>query len=409
MIGRLKKVPLSEMYGSGGATGLSSWLQQNIDVLNEAVDLSLTRVEDEQGSSSADVIAKDGAGQTVVIENQLDASGDGALGKLIMGMASVGSRAGIWIVGDSNEQHVSAVSWLNENAPNASFYLLTVEAYRIDDSPPAPVMNLAAGPAGSSEGGSNGGGNPLGGGATNTATSGGASGGASQSGIPDSPEVLPEDTYVSGDPAAGQEPYISGDPSAGEDPVTYISGDPSAGEEDPSGVPASGTDVGGSQVEAATLGGSSDPDAGSGDATRRFWTGLLEKARERTRIHGETQPSDESVIGANAGLAGLDYNYVLGDHGSSVELYIDRGEGREGENETIFNALSATQDAIEYNFGGDLNWQSAENSPARRVEANLGTGGLQDEDRWPETQKAMVDAMIRLERALRSHIARIQI
>ena len=392
MIGRLKKVPLSEMYGSGGSTGFSAWLQENIDVLNEAVDLSLTRVQSEQSSASADVVAQDGSGKPVVIENQLDASGDGALGKLIMSMASVGSNAGIWIVGESNDQHVTAVSWLNENAPSAAFYLLTVEAYRIDNSAPAPVMNLVAGPRSGGSGGDSGGSQyPLGGASSTTAET--AGGGNEDAGIND---VSPTDTYVTGDPAAGQEPYITGDPSAGEEvPPEVVEAEMSDSEADAEATPVDASGSSGGSEESESL--------------RRFWNELLDKARERTRIHGETEATGERVVGANAGLAGLDYNYVLRDHDASVELYVDRGEGREGENETIFNALSATQDAIEYNFGGDLKWQTSENSSARRIESTVDTGGISDTDRWNETQEAMVDAMIRLERALRSHIARIQI
>lgn len=391
MIGRLRKIPLSELYDSGGASGFSSWLQKNLDVLNEAVDLSLTNVEGEDAGSTSNVVAKDGSGRNVVVENQLESSDDGALGKLIMGMAETNSKSGVWIVGDSNDQHVSAVSWLNDNARDAAFYLLTVEAYRIDDSPPAPVMTLVSGPDGGS-------GDNASNGETNEIN-----------------DVSPTDTYVSGDPAAGQEPYITGDPSAGEDPVTYISGDPHAGEEVPDEVleaEASEEEVANEGSSETTSESSEVADGGDmneSESLRAFWTGLLDKARERTRIHGDTEPTEERVVGASAGLAGLDYNYVLRDHDASVELYVDRGENRESENETIYNALSATQDAIEYNFGGDLKWQQAENSPARRIENTVDTGGLLDQDRWPETQDSMVDTMIRLERSLHSHIARIQL
>ena len=67
------------------------------------------------------------------------------MGKLITSLASVGARTGIWIVADASPEHVAAVSWLNETS-RASFYLLGVEAFRIDNSPPAPVMGLITGP-----------------------------------------------------------------------------------------------------------------------------------------------------------------------------------------------------------------------------------------------------------------------
>ena len=315
MIGRLKKVPVSEMYESGGSD-FAAWLQQNIDVLNDTVDLQLSGVQDERSPSAADVVARDGDGQTVVIENQVEESADGALGKLIMGMASTQARTGIWIVAESRQEHVSAVSWLNESS-SAAFYLLQVEAYRIDDSAPAPLMKLVAGPEDASTG---------------------------SDGLPDDAPEIPvaevvtlvpseEETDVAGDTVAGQERYISEEPVVAEEPE----------EETAEAVTPAGV------VEEEE--GPAEGDS-TGLMTHQFWTELLEKAEQHTRIHADAQPNRESVLGASAGLAGLDYNYALRDHDASVELYIDRGEGREDETETIFNALQATQDAIEYNFGG---------------------------------------------------------
>lgn len=366
MIGRLKKVPVSEMYETGGSD-FAAWLQQNIDVLNDAVNLQLSGVQDEPSASVADVVARDGAGETVVIENQVEESADGALGRLIMGMASTHARTGIWIVAESRQGHVSAVSWLNESS-SAAFYLLQVEAYRIDDSAPAPLMKLVAGPEDAS----------------------------TESGSLPVAEVVTlvpseEETDVMGDTVAGQERYISEELVVGEEP------------EEETAETVTATEVVEEEDELA------EGDS-TGPLTQQFWTGLLEKAEEQTRIHADAQPNREGVLGASAGLAGLDYNYVLRDHDASVELYIDRGEGREGETETIFNALQATQDAIEYNFGGPLDWQEdAGPSGAHRVESRLQTGGLLDEEHWPEIQDHMVNAMIRLERAMRPHIARLQV
>jgi len=36
-------------------------------------------------------------------------------------------------------------------------------------------------------------------------------------------------------------------------------------------------------------------------------------------------------------------------------------------------------------------------------------GGYRDEEQWPEIQSAMVDAIVRLERALKPHVAALQI
>ncbi|MYB06446.1 MAG: hypothetical protein F4Y24_08835 [Gemmatimonadetes bacterium] len=58
------------------ALDFTKWLEENIDVLNEATDLQLSGVEREQavGAFSVDLIAEDQDGRPVVIENQLEQS-----------------------------------------------------------------------------------------------------------------------------------------------------------------------------------------------------------------------------------------------------------------------------------------------------------------------------------------------
>ena len=100
---------------------------------------------------------------------------------------------------------------------------------------------------------------------------------------------------------------------------------------------------------------------------------------------------------------------MLREHDASVELRIDRGEDRSNENDTDFNALQATEDAITYNFGGSLQWRQDESSAGKRIEHRLEIGGYRDEERWPEVQDDMIDAMVRLEGALRPHVSRLQL
>lgn len=63
----------------------------------------------------ADLIAEDEAGNTVVIENQLDRSDHDHLGKVITYVSVVEAKAAVWIVSDPRPEHVRAVAWLNES------------------------------------------------------------------------------------------------------------------------------------------------------------------------------------------------------------------------------------------------------------------------------------------------------
>jgi hypothetical protein len=141
---------------------------------------------------------------------------------------------------------------------------------------------------------------------------------------------------------------------------------------------------------------------------RDFWTALPERARSRTRLHGGVSPSHSTWISTGVGRSGLSYVYVLTQHGSGVELYIDRGRESGDENMRIFDALYAHRDEVEANFGGSLDWQRLETKRACRIRIDF-EGGYRDEDRWPQIQDAMINAMIRLEAALKPHIDRLAV
>ena len=145
MIGRLRRVSLREVWPHE-ARDFTPWLAENIDVLNNAIDLSLSIVEREQaaGDFSVDLVAEDESGDPVIIENQLERSNHDHLGKLITYLTQIGAKAAIWIVADPRPEHISAISWLNESS-SSSFYLLKLEAVRIEDSPPAPLLTLIVG------------------------------------------------------------------------------------------------------------------------------------------------------------------------------------------------------------------------------------------------------------------------
>jgi len=146
-IGKLQRVPLREVW-KHEAYDFTQWLQENIDVLNSALDLNLVNVDREQaaGSFSVDLVAEDEGGATVIIENQLEKSNHDHLGKLITYLTAMAARAAIWIVSEPRPEHVAAVAWLNEST-SADFYLVKVEAVRIGESPAAPLLTVIVGPS----------------------------------------------------------------------------------------------------------------------------------------------------------------------------------------------------------------------------------------------------------------------
>lgn len=146
MVGKIERVALREIW-KHEAYDFTTWLQDNIDVLNDMLGLSLSNPEREQsaGSFSADLVAEDEGGNAVVIENQLEASDHTHLGKLITYSTAIDAKSAIWIVADPRAEHVKAISWLNESS--VKFYLVKVEGIKIGDSEPAPLLTLIVGPS----------------------------------------------------------------------------------------------------------------------------------------------------------------------------------------------------------------------------------------------------------------------
>ena len=146
-IGRIRRVGLREVW-SHEANDLTTWLEENIDVLAEATGLQLSGVEREQpaGAFSVDLIAEDAGGRAVVIENQLEKSDHDHLGKLLTYLVGIEARTAVWIVAHPRPEHVGVIAWLNETS-SADFYLLKLEAIRIGDSEPAPLLTQIVGPS----------------------------------------------------------------------------------------------------------------------------------------------------------------------------------------------------------------------------------------------------------------------
>jgi hypothetical protein len=306
-IGKIERVPLREVWRYQ-ARDLTTWLVENVDVLNDALGLGLVSAERERaaGAFSVDLVAQDADGRTGVIENQLERSDHDHLGKLVTYTAMTDANVAVWIVSEPRPEHVRAVSWLNDSAA-ADFYLVKIEGIRIGASPPAPLLTLIVRPS------------------------------------------------------------------------------------------AEGRQAGEVKRELAE---------GPG-IRRRFWTGLLERARQRTSLHAAISPTDVSWLGTSAGRSGLELNYSVTQHTGQVELYIDRGA--QAANTAIFEQFVACKDEIEKAFGDALDWQPLEGRKACRIRWRTDQAGYRDEEQWPALEETLIDAMIRLERALRPHINSLQV
>jgi hypothetical protein len=305
-IGRIERVPLRDVYMSE-AKDFTGWLFDNIEVLAEELDIDLTAIQKEKnvGSFSADIVAEDGSGQKVLIENQLEKTDHDHLGKILTYVSNLEAKIAIWISSNPRPEHERAIDWLNESGSGVDFYLIKVEAYKIGNSEPAPKFTIVTGPS--------------------------------------------EKTEIVGEEKKDM---------AERHRLRYD-----------------------------------------------FWKSLLEKSKQKTPLHANISPCIYSWVGAGSGKRGLGFNYSVTYKYGQVELYIDRGKESDAENKQIFNELQSHKAEIEKDFGEKLRWERLDDRRACRISKRFDYAGLGDRDKWNKLQDDMIDAMIKLEKALKKHMA----
>lgn len=147
-VGKLRRIPVRDVF-SHEAYDFTTWMEQNPDALSGAIGIDLIDINREHGAGdfSVDLFAEDINGYRVIIENQLEATDHRHLGQVLTYLSVLDADIAIWITADARPEHVSAVSWLNENTTDADFYLVKVEGVRVDDSRAAPLFTRIVGPS----------------------------------------------------------------------------------------------------------------------------------------------------------------------------------------------------------------------------------------------------------------------
>lgn len=128
------------------AKNFTPWLSKNLGHLSEVIglDLDLEDCEVQVGPYRADIVANDPAdGTRVLIENQLEKANLQHLGQALAYLAGLEAQVVVWIAKEFDEQHRSAIRWLNDHTEDPfAFFAIRLRVVRIGESPLAPVFEV---------------------------------------------------------------------------------------------------------------------------------------------------------------------------------------------------------------------------------------------------------------------------
>ena len=144
----IDKVDLREVWPNEAAD-FTPWLAENIAELGGALgmDLAVQAREAPVGTNRLDLLASDGSGRTVVIENQLGITDHNHLGQLLTYMAGFDANVIVWIARNFRDEHAEALSLLNRRTgEDTEFFGIEVELWSIDKSRPAVNFKLVTAP-----------------------------------------------------------------------------------------------------------------------------------------------------------------------------------------------------------------------------------------------------------------------
>jgi hypothetical protein len=136
-----------------------------------------------------------------------------------------------------------------------------------------------------------------------------------------------------------------------------------------------------------------------------FWQSLLDRSRGKTDLFSNVSASQDSWIQTGSGISWIHYSYLIRQHTSAIELVFD---GDKETNKARFDWLRQRQAEIERSYGGSLEWCRRDNLKKSYIIQQFEGGYRDDSEEWPAIEDRMIDAMIRLEQAIRPYVDQIR-
>ena len=136
-IGRLRRADPEELWRSAD---FATWLGEHLGELSALTGVPLTPAP-AGAASPGTVVATDPDGAQVRVVVELGSSSDETFGLLMRQLVASGAKTAIWVCARAQGEHLTSVEWLNREI-TGRLHVVVVEAVRIDDSVPAPILRL---------------------------------------------------------------------------------------------------------------------------------------------------------------------------------------------------------------------------------------------------------------------------
>ena len=126
------------------------WLAKNLSDLGDALGIQLEHRATESWLDGSrrrvDIVAADGNGDTVVIENQLEYTDADHFSRLLIYAAGKNAKTVIWVAAGVDDEHWAVMRWLANQNGRVQFYGVVVELLKIGASKPAPYFKVVVAP-----------------------------------------------------------------------------------------------------------------------------------------------------------------------------------------------------------------------------------------------------------------------
>ena len=137
---------------------------------------------------------------------------------------------------------------------------------------------------------------------------------------------------------------------------------------------------------------------------RKYWAELLEKFNSISKQFQNVNPSTDHWLSSGSGVSGIPFSFVVTKTYVSVEVLINHGDKE--INEVIFDLLYNNRDKIEQEFGSELYWQRLDKKKSCRISYRLEDVNITNYDDWDKIKEFQCNAMVHLDKALRSEICK---